>query len=375
MGEIFDRKLERREFLQLGAFAAVAATLAACSPAALASPTSASAAPASSGSAAPASGGLPSSSVPAPSVVSRAPIHLKLGHGFTVDSLNHKTWLEMAQAVNVRTNGEVTIDLYPNSTLGTDVELRDQLSLGAPIINGFAYGSGAAQVPELALFEAPFNFANHAEAVKVANSDLMDELIQKLYAKAGWQIFVRNYDNGPRHIINKLRDVKVPADLKGMKFRVPQAPIYVDTFTALGATPVPLALPDIYPGLQQGLIDGAEGFVSSINDLHFPEVAKHLTLSGHIWQNAGMIGGKFFNALPEDIRKIVQEEATNSGDVYSTRNAEGVAKGLTTMKAAGVTVTEVDVAVWRTAAEPVYEKLRPTLTPGVIERFRKLRDS
>jgi tripartite ATP-independent transporter DctP family solute receptor len=281
----------------------------------------------------------------------------------------------MAQAINVRTNGEVTLEIYPNSTLGTDVELREQMVLGAPLITGYAWGSAAEHVPELALFEAPFNFSSHEEAVKVAESDLMDELAEELYEKAGFQIIARNYDNGPRHIINRLRDVAVPADLAGLKFRVPQAPIYVDTFTALGATPVPLALPEIYPGLQQGLIDGAEGFVSSIVDLKFDEVAKHLTTSGHIWQNAGMVGGKFYNALPEDLRMIIEEEARNAGEVYSAANAQAATRGLAKMTGeSGVTVTEVDLDVWRAAAEPVYEKMRPTLRAGVIERFRDLRD-
>jgi tripartite ATP-independent transporter DctP family solute receptor len=368
MGDILDRKLDRRAVLKLGAFGAVATTLAACNPAAVASPPS--------GSAVAGSSLVPAGSGAVPSIVTGAPIKLKLPHGFTEASQNHIAWAEMAQAINVRTNGEVTIDLYPNSTLGTDVEVREQLALGAPIIIGFAYGSGAAIVPDLALFEAPFNFSNHEEAVKTANSDLMDELAQQLFDKAGWQIIMRNYDNAARHIINKVRDVHTPADLAGMKFRVPQAPIYVDTFTALGATPVPLALPEIYTGLQQGLIDGAEGFISSLNDLKFPEVAKHLTLSAHIWQNAGMIGGKFFNALPQDIQAIIKEEGTNSGEVYSSRIAAAVTSGIAAMETAGVTVVkEIDVAAWRTATESVYDKLRPTLTPGVIERFRAIRDA
>lgn len=361
MDDMLDRRLTRRDILRLGAYGAVAGSLAACAPAAL--PSS----PATSGSA-------PITTPPASPVTIPSQVALKLGHGFTVDHPLHITWLEMAQAINLRTEGAVKIDFFPNSTRGTQAELKDQLALGAPIIIGYAFADGAVHVPDWAIFEAPFNFASHEEAVKVAKSPLFDELAEQLFETVGWRIIARNFDNGPRHIINKARAVTVPADLQGLKIRVPQVPIYVDMINVLGATPVPLPLPEIYTGLQQGLIDGAEGQVASSLSLNLQEVAKHFALTGHIWQNAGMAGGTFYNSLSADLRTIIEEEASKSGDVYWSRVDASTAQGLDRMRAAGVAVTEIDVAPWRAATEPVYEKLAPTLTPGVIDRFRTIRD-
>ncbi len=312
--------------------------------------------------------------VTAPAVLKREPILMKYGHGVGPTDPLHLTWVELAQNINLRTEGALKIEVFPSSQIGTDVQIFEQVSLGAPMIAGFTDGWAGTTVPDFNIFTAPFIWKDWSEAKKVYFSDLMKDLEKQLEQKGGWTIIGRNWPFGARHIINSKRELKVPDDTKGLKIRTPQIPMWVETFKAMGATPVPLALAEIYPGLQQGLIDGAEGPFSQIVSLKKYEVAKFYSLTGHFWQVNGAVGGKFFRDLPKDLRAVIVEEYHKSGEVYRLSQEKSELEGAKILQDNGVKITEVDKEPWRKATAVVYEIVGKTWTPGMFDKVIALRD-
>jgi TRAP-type transport system periplasmic protein len=310
----------------------------------------------------------------APAVAKRETIQLKLGHGIAPTDPMHISLVEFAQNVNTRTEGAVKIDVFPNSQIGTDVQLYEQISLNAPLIVGVTDGWLANHVPDFGIFTAPFIWKSWDEAKKVYESDLTRELETQLQQKGGWVILTRNWPFGARHIANSKRVINTPDNLKGLKVRVPQIPMWVETFTALGATPVPLALPEIYPGLQQGLVDGVESPYSQHVSGKYYEVCKYLSLTGHFWQVNGIMGGPFYNSMPKDLQSVMVEEAKKSGDAYRVRQVATETDGAKVMQDNGVTITEVDKSPFQKATEVVYDVVGKEWTPGMVDKIRAIRD-
>jgi TRAP-type C4-dicarboxylate transport system, periplasmic component len=152
--------------------------------------------------------------------------------------------------------------------------------------------------------------------------------------------------------------VRTPADLKGMKLRVMEAPIMVDTFRALGAIPTPMPFPDVYMAAKQGVIDGAETPPSGLTETKAPEIAKYYSLTKHFaMPSAVAANAKWFNGLPESYRKAIVEASAEVSAWYDKIYDADNLTALEQVKKEGMVVNEVDdLQAYRDAVKPVYEK-------------------
>ena len=275
--------------------------------------------------------------------------HSQLGAGADV----------FAAEVEKRTQGRYRIDQYPDAALGGEVEMMKGVQLGTV---DMAFITGAPMpnfVPEIGVFGIPFLIQDAQHAYRVLDGPLGQELLKKFEAQnivaLAWG------ENGMRHITNSRNPIRAPADLKGLKLRVPQSDVMVEGFDALGADTHPLPFPEVYGALQTGRFDGQENPMATIIASKFYQVQKYLTLSGHIYDPAAFLMSKdLYDELSPADRQAFSEAARLGGLASRKFAAEAEANGIAFLQQQGMqVVTDIDKAKFADAMAsvmPVYEK-------------------
>ena len=253
--------------------------------------------------------------------------------------------------------GRIEVKLFPNSQLGPDEDVLEQARAGAPVAVIVDGGRLATYVNEFGIMGAPY-LANGYDGVrKVAVSPLFEEWVTKLHDTAQLQVLSFNWWQGERHLWTKV-PVKAPADLAGVRMRTPGAPVWTETVTAMGAVPTPMPFADVYSALQQNVIDAAEAQLPAGQGAKLFEVTKYLTKTGHINLITGMVtSAGWYDSLPDDLKKVVRDEALKAGDVGSYGTRDALAQIEKDLAAAGMTVDAIDTSVFKDATAGVYDKL------------------
>lgn len=278
----------------------------------------------------------------------------------------HQALIQFKGNVEKRSNGSLTVDLYPSGTLADDVTGLDQVALGT--IQGavimFAPGTliGGKTDGLRYIEDLPFLFPDSATARKAYDGPL-GEAFTKMAANHGIQVLCY-WENGFRHMTNNKRPIFKPEDMSGIKFRISPSEIRQLTFNALKANAIPMAFTELFTGLQQGTVDGQENPLSIIVTSKFYEVQKYLSLSRHIYSAATFIvNPAFFEGLSKDEQLIVEEESLTSQKLMRKLNDEFEATAIKELKERGMEVNEVDVEAFRQAVKPVWNTF--------IERYGK----
>lgn len=267
-----------------------------------------------------------------------------------------------------RSNGEITLELYPSSQLGSKKDVTEQAMMGLNVITISDVGFLADYEPDLGVLYGPFLTDDPAKLFKIYDGEWFKEKSESL-KKKGIHIVMPNYLYGVRQLISK-KPVHTPEDLKGMKIRVPNNVMQIKIFEAMGATPTPMPLGETFPALAQGVIDGVENPISVLYGQKFQEEAKYLNMIGYLTNAALLVGGEaFFSTLSEDQLKLIHESAYDAG-LYSQKlttqvDNEMIAK----MKEQGVEVIEVDRAPFKALADKVYSEF-PEWSPGLYEKIQ-----
>ena len=197
-----------------------------------------------------------------------------------------KLELLFAQKVSEKTNFGLVIHVVTDGQLGGMKENIEAV-MGGDLemcqINNAFLGS---VFPGTALFDLPFLFRDNDHMRHVVRGPIGDHVYAALEQQTGVRVFITGIADGPRSVWNSSHPINTPADLKGMKLRVMESSIMVDTFKALGALPVPMAFPAIYMAVRQGVIDGAETPPNGLFDMKAPELAKYYSLTRHLVRRA-----------------------------------------------------------------------------------------
>ena len=254
-------------------------------------------------------------------------------------------------------DGRIEVKLFPNSQLGPDEDVLEQARAGAPVAVVVDGGRLAVFVNEFGVLGAPYLASGYEGIRKVVTSDLFEEWVQKLHDESGHQILSFNWWQGERELWTK-NPVNTPEDLAGVRMRTPGAPVWLETVSAMGATPTPMPYAEVYSALQQNVIDAAEVQYPAAWGSKLQEVTTHVTKTGHISLITGLVtSAQWFDGLPEDLQKVLRDEALKAGDVASYGTRDMLAEIEKELTAAGMTVTEIDVAPFRDATAGVYETL------------------
>lgn len=168
--------------------------------------------------------------------------------------------------------------------------------------------------------------------------------------------------------------VKSPADTKGLKIRCPDQPMFVGVVISMGATPTPMALSEVYLALQQGVVDGQENPVATINSMKFFEVQKYLSKTGHIAQgNHIFVSDKTLKKLPPEFQKVVLEAGQATADWVNKQAFELEDKLISELQSKGMTVIEPDREAFIKAAQPIYAEYEDKWGKGLLEKIRAIK--
>ena len=275
---------------------------------------------------------------------------------------------EWARLFAQKTNGKGELRLYPSSQLGSKKDVMEQMKLGSAIITIADGGFFADYVPDFGILLGPYLGTDYKDIFKLAKTPWFAEMNTKLEAK-GFHILTSNWLYGVRHMVTK-KPVYTPADLKGMKIRVPNNRIQIDAMKTMGATPTPMALAEVYPSLTTGVIDGAENPIPVLYGQKHHEPAKYLILTGHLDNVSQWVTSQaYFAKLPADIKKALSESADEAGNFMTSTVQAAEKDTIEKMKKEGVTVIEVDKKAFRDAAKPTYTHF-PEWTPGLYDKVQ-----
>lgn len=273
------------------------------------------------------------------------------------------------QAIEERSDGELTIQVFPNSQLGSDEDVVEQIRSGANIAILIDAGRLSEYQPELGILSAPYLVEDHHDYARITSSDLYLEWVESLADNSGLRLLNYNWFQGSRQMLTN-DPVETPEDLQGVRVRTINSPVWVKTIEAMGATPTPLPWSEVYSALQLGSIDGAEAQLTAAEGQNLHEVIGHIALTGHIHLMTGIATSEqWYQSLPEELRTILDEELRKAGEAASQATADAQGAVRERMEAEGVTFTEVDVEVFRERVAGVYKELgydqfRDQLTAG-----------
>ncbi len=283
------------------------------------------------------------------------PTAIKLAHVVNEQDGFHVAALKFKELVEERTDGLVTVEIFPNATLGDERTLIEGMQVGTVDAGIITNGPIANFLPEIAAFEMPFLFASPEEAYKVLDGPVGQRVLDNLET-----INIKGLafaERGFRNLTNSVRAVNAPADMKGLKIRVMENPVYIDTFQTLGANTVPMAWTEALTALQQGTIHGQENPINVIYAFKLYETQKYLSLTKHTYAPATIMMGKaLFDSFPEDIQQILVDSAKEAAVYEREWNNEQMAEQISALEEAGMEVIEPDLAAFQEAVQPVYDK-------------------
>ncbi len=244
---------------------------------------------------------------------------LRFGHANSPGEIAHDLFNEFADRVGKRTDGKVTIRVFPSEQLGKEADLIQQIKTGALDISAPSMPVMSSLVPAMEMASAPFLWRDWKEAEAVIRGPAFDPLFAELRDKHNIVPLSRIFYWGWRNFTFTEREVRKPEDMAGLKIRVPESPIWVEMIRAFGAAPTPIPFGEVYTALQQKTVDGQENPIPTIYARKFYEVQGVLTMSRHMLQNNTMMINKasLERLLPEHQKMLMEEAAA-----VSAKNSE-----------------------------------------------------
>ena len=266
---------------------------------------------------------------------------LKLGTETAVSSPETRGAQKLADLVKEKSAGSLIIEVYENARLGTMKERGEAMRAGNVDMGTSSVGFLASYVPVLGIFDLPYLYKDKAHELRVFDSETGQDIDKKLQAK-GLRVLCY-FDAGARHITNNRRPIQTPADLKGLRIRVPQSEASVEGFKALGTIPTPMAFGEVYLALKQNVVEGQENPLSLILYNQFYEVQKYLSLTHHQFLIQVLtISEKTWHKLSPQQQEILLEAAREAQAYQRKIEVDEEKKLLTALQSKGITINTVE---------------------------------
>jgi tripartite ATP-independent transporter DctP family solute receptor len=300
------------------------------------------------------------------------PLVLKLGTAHADGQPTVEACKKFGEDVQAKTNGRITVEVFPGGILGNETSMRDSVatgsiqmaSLGAGVMGAY---TGAANLPV-----ANYVWRDEAHMLRVLNGELGKKYIYDPVETVAGIHVINGWPQPARRLLT-LKPVRNLAELKGMKIRVPAGnSLYEDTWMALGTLPVALPMDEVYSALEQGVIDGLEMPTDSLYYNGYHEKAKYLALTDHMmYLQYLFINASLWNSLSPEDRKTIEDCAVDAEKYHNKLRDDSLNTILKDMQAKGVTVSAVDIASFKAACDPVLQKWMNTWGQEVYDAFTK----
>lgn len=295
---------------------------------------------------------------------------IKIGHVLNPDHSWNVCLLGFAEDVQKATEGRVVVQVYASSQLGNEKDLIEGLSLQT--VDGGLIGGGSFQSiePKFGVEALPYAWPTHESAYNALDGELGAYLLSILGKKG--IVGLSWWENGFRHLTNNERPIVKPEDLKGLKIRVTPDKMRLDTFKALGASPMPINFGELYTALQQGVVDGQENPFAIIYSNSFYEVQKYLSVTGHIWGSALLcVNSSAWNRISKEDQETVMKFADKWRDEQRRQTREQEDKFLAMLKEKGMEVNTVDKPTFQQAVQTVWADYESVFGKELLDLVRK----
>jgi TRAP-type transport system periplasmic protein len=236
---------------------------------------------------------------------------------------DHPTTLHVKSAadkIKSATNGEVTVQIFPNNELGDDTHMLSNLRAGAMQMMGIGDNILATLVPAAAIDNVGFAFKD-AKTAWAALDGGVGALVRPEIEKTGLYAMEKVWDEGFRQVTTSTKPINTPEDLQGFKIRVPPSPMNLSIFKDLGAAPVTMNVSELYTALQTKVVDGQENPLGVIETTKFYQVQKYCSMTNHMWVGYWMImNGPFWKSMPAAHQQAVSDAFNTAADSQRTAN-------------------------------------------------------
>lgn len=282
-------------------------------------------------------------------------VEWKLGHNANTDHIWHKTSVKFAELVAEKSEGKMTINVFPNGQLGSETDMINSVRLGTldMVLTGETLQNWA---PKAALMAVPYAFRDLDHMRATLAGPIGDEIKEDITAKAGL-IPLYYHERAPRNLTTN-RDIKSLTDIQGMIIRVPDVPVFVKTWEVLGAKPTPMALQEVFTSLQQNTIQGQENPYDLIESLGFYEVQKYAYETEHViqWIYA-TVGERQFNKLTPELQQVVLESAEEAQNYAAGMFDSFIAEAKQNLIDRGMVIRTVDKDEFKNRVTPAMKDI------------------
>jgi len=300
-------------------------------------------------------------------------VDLKFAHFAAETHPGHIAAQQFAEKVKERTDGEVTVQLFPANQLGSPPEQLEQTKLGVIDMNLPTQGALDKYEKAFATVMTPFAFRDYAHAHEVLDGPFMEWAGPKLEEQG--LVLLSNWEYGFRNATNSVRPIEKPSDLEGLKFRTPPELQIVAALEAAGAATTQIAFPELPAALNQGVVDGQENPIGVIYHYKLYEMQDHLALTRHVYNSMVHVVNKSkFDQMTPEQQAIVREESKAAGDLMRKLVQEQEDKELAAIEEAGVNVTRPDLDAFKAKMDPAYKRVADYAGQENMDAFLKMLD-
>lgn len=301
-------------------------------------------------------------------------ITINIGHVEAEDRSTHQALVEsFKKTVEEKSNGTISVQIYPNSVLGGDAELTESVAMGTLEAALPSTSVLVSYSDDFGIMDMPYLFSSPENAFAAMDGDLGKYFNEKL-EEVGIHSLGYSY-NGLRSMTNSSHPIETPDDLKGLKMRVMENEVFIDFFETLGASATPMSFNELFTGLQQHTVDGEENPPSLIYASKFQEVQEYLSLTEHVNNFLGFIMNQdFYNSLTQEQREIIDEAAGEFVKAQRQMELEDTDHYIELLEEEGMQVNSLTAeqkADFRQVLEPMYEKYRVQYGEEVFEMAEK----
>jgi tripartite ATP-independent transporter DctP family solute receptor len=268
---------------------------------------------------------------------------IRFGYGLNEQSNQGRASKVFAEAVEKASGGKMKVRAIGAAALGPDTQMQQSLIGGA---QEMMVGSTATLVgitKEMALWDTPFLISNAKEADALLDGPIGDKIRNKLQEKG--LVGLAYWENGFRNLTNSKRAINKVEDLEGIKLRVMQNNVFLNSFKTLGANAVPMAFSELFSALETNTVDGQENPFNTILSSKFYEVQKYVTVTNHVYSPwIVLVSKKWWDQLSKDEQKILSDAAKLSRDFERKDTRDEAAKAVADLKAKGMQINELSPA-------------------------------
>lgn len=278
---------------------------------------------------------------------------------------------EFKRAVEEGSDGDIAVQVFPSAQLGGEVESARNVQLGTLEATILSTSNLASFHGPYEIFSVPYILQSVSCSFAVLESELGEEMAENLRESSQLRI-LGYYTFGSRHLFNSVRPVETVDDLKGLKIRAPDAFLEA-TWRALGASPVPLPFPEVFPALQQGVIDGDANPLTSMRTFRWYEAAKHVAFTNTaIGIGVLVMSENLFQSMPQEHQTLLLEAGKAGSDLNREVEATLAAEAEDYLREQGVQFTTPDLEGFEAQLTPVFDMATERYGEERLERIREI---